>query len=159
MTKIDYRDVLSALVDEKVPFVLVGGFAAVVHGVVRVTMDLDIAIALNSRALESCWDVLTKLGFQLRQPIPRKSFSDPDYLIELEKTKNMKAVSFYHSNQPYLIVDILFGKEFSFSDKDIVEIELFGVLCPVVSKEKLIELKKIAGRAKDLEDAHALEEL
>jgi hypothetical protein len=38
----DYRDMLQALADEKVKFLLVGGYALAAHGYPRATMDIDI---------------------------------------------------------------------------------------------------------------------
>lgn len=38
----DYRDMLRALVDEKVRFLLVGAYALAAHGYPRATMDIDI---------------------------------------------------------------------------------------------------------------------
>lgn len=38
----DYRDMLQALVDEKVRFLLVGAYALAAHGYPRATMDIDI---------------------------------------------------------------------------------------------------------------------
>jgi len=38
----DYKDMLQALVDEKVDFLLVGAYALAAHGYPRATMDIDI---------------------------------------------------------------------------------------------------------------------
>ncbi len=38
----DYRDMLHALSDEKVKFLLVGAYALAAHGYPRATMDIDI---------------------------------------------------------------------------------------------------------------------
>jgi len=38
----DYRDMLHALSDEKVRFILVGAYALAAHGYPRATMDIDI---------------------------------------------------------------------------------------------------------------------
>ena len=38
----DYRDILHALSDEKVKFLLVGAYALAAHGYPRATMDIDI---------------------------------------------------------------------------------------------------------------------
>ncbi len=38
----DYRDMLRALSDEKVKFLLVGAYALAAHGYPRATMDIDI---------------------------------------------------------------------------------------------------------------------
>ncbi len=44
---LDYQELLKALNREQVQFVIVGGYAMVVHGASTVTNDLDFAIALN----------------------------------------------------------------------------------------------------------------
>lgn len=138
---------------------IIGGFAAVAHGVVRVTMDLDLAILLNEKNLSQIWKVLKKLGFVIRQPISESLFIQPKELLRLSDEKGMKAISFYHKKQQYLVIDILFDKEFQFADKDIVMMNLFGMKCPILSIEKLIALKKNAGRKKDLEDIDELSKI
>jgi len=40
----DYKDMLHALSDEKVRFILVGAYALAAHGYPRATMDIDIWI-------------------------------------------------------------------------------------------------------------------
>lgn len=51
----DYRDMLQALADEKVEFLLVGAYALAAHGHPRATMDIDIWVMPspnNAEALE-----------------------------------------------------------------------------------------------------------
>jgi hypothetical protein len=50
----DYRDILHALSDEKVRFLLVGAYALAAHGYLRATMDIDI--------WEGCGTLLTGCG-------------------------------------------------------------------------------------------------
>jgi len=38
----DYKDILQALADEKVRFILVGAYAMAAHGYPRATMDIDL---------------------------------------------------------------------------------------------------------------------
>jgi len=38
----DYKDILQALADESVRFLLIGAYAMAVHGYPRATMDIDI---------------------------------------------------------------------------------------------------------------------
>ena len=40
----DYKDMLHALSDEKVKFLLVGAYALAAHGYPRATMDIDIGV-------------------------------------------------------------------------------------------------------------------
>ena len=49
----DYRDMLQALYDEKVRFILVGAYALAAHGYPRATMDIDIWVMPSSKMVES----------------------------------------------------------------------------------------------------------
>jgi hypothetical protein len=49
----DYEEILSTLVDSGVDFIIAGGVACVLHGVERVTLDVDIAVALDAETLQS----------------------------------------------------------------------------------------------------------
>ena len=49
----DYLDILQALVDEKVKFLLVGAYALSAHGYVRATLDIDIWIMPSPENAES----------------------------------------------------------------------------------------------------------
>ncbi len=159
MAQIEYIDVMHRFSEKKIQHVIIGGFAAIAHGVVRVTMDLDLVITLDRKDLLSAWEVLHELGFMIRQPIRKEEFIDPDKLISLAREKDAKAISFIHSKQPYLVVDLLIENQFQMADKDIVWLNLFGRKCPVASIEKLLKLKKMAGRPKDLEDIRELKKI
>lgn len=159
MPTVDYRTILKTFCKERIRFVVVGGFAAIAHGVVRVTMDLDLVIFLQKKELEKAWQTLKELGFKPRQPIREIEFKDPKILARLAREKNMKAMTFFHEKEHFLVIDLLFGKEFEFSKKDIIRLPLFGFLCPVAKVEKLITLKKRAGREKDLEDIRELKKI
>jgi len=156
---IDYSDILRAFVEAKVDFTIIGGFAVLAHGVVRVTMDLDLAISMKKEDLQKSWRVLKSLNFFPRQPIVEATFTNPQELLDLARNKNMKAVSFYHQSQSYLIVDLLFEKEFIFKDSERTAMEIFGVKCNIASVDKLISLKSLAGREKDLEDIRELKKI
>ena len=156
---IDYSNILKAFVEEKIDFTVVGGFAVLAHGVIRITMDLDLAISTKPEELKMTWGVLERLGFVPRQPISKSQFIDPAVLLDLSESKNLKAVSFYHQQQPYLVVDLLFTKEFQLNSNEKMSMDLFGVSCQVATIEKLIQLKTMAGRDKDLEDIRELSKI
>ncbi|OGQ18523.1 MAG: hypothetical protein A3B70_03790 [Deltaproteobacteria bacterium RIFCSPHIGHO2_02_FULL_40_11] len=156
---INYKTILEKFVSSKMNFVIVGGFAVIAHGAVRVTMDLDLVIALQNKDLEKAWNILADLGFKCRQPITKDVFTNAKVLSNLIHEKNSKAISFYQSKQEYLVVDLLFREDLKVEDKDIVKINLFGIQCPILSIDKLIHLKKEAARPKDLEDVKALQKI
>ena len=155
--KIDYSDVLRALVESQIPFMVVGGFASVAHGVVRATMDLDLAIFLTDSSLEKIWFLFKKMNFVCRQPLTENQFIFAKELKELMIQKNAKAITFYHKDKPYLVVDLLMGEMFDPMPNKFILMNLFGVNVPVTTLENLIALKKFAGRTKDLEDIRELE--
>jgi hypothetical protein len=156
MLLLTYKDILQQFTRSKINFCVIGGFAAVAHGVVRVTMDLDLAILTVPKNLSASWDLLNKLGFECRIPITKNQFQDPNFLESASIEKGLKAVSFFHRDTPFIVVDLLFTKEFQFTKKDIVLMDLFDVSVPVISLKNLIGLKKLAGRPKDLEDIREL---
>lgn len=156
---LDYGDVLKTLVNKNIDFTVVGGFAAVARGVVRVTMDLDLVVSLQGDGLLKIWEVLSELGFLPRQPITKAEFVDPKTLRSFARNKGAKAISFYHEKQPYLVVDILFSDEFKFKREDVDLVQLFGIRCKVANAKKLIALKRAAGREKDLEDIRELKKI
>ena len=54
------KDILIALAKNKIKFVLCGGVAVVLHGVERLTMDIDVAVSMDEDNLYS--DYMSTLG-------------------------------------------------------------------------------------------------
>ena len=136
---------------------VVGGFASIAHGVVRATMDLDLAIHVDDKDLKIAWDCLKNIGFVCRQPVQEEVFCNAQKLVEIMKQKNAKAMTFYHPDKPYLVVDLLMGPSFDPTNERKVCMTLFGVQVPVTTFEHLLDMKRAAGRPKDLEDIRELE--
>jgi len=62
----DYRDMLRALADEKVKFLLVGAYALAAHGYPRATMDIDIWVLPSSENAEAVMRALRRFGAALQ---------------------------------------------------------------------------------------------
>ena len=58
----DYRDMLRALVDEKVRFLLVGAYALAAHGYPRATMDIDIWVMPAPENADAVLRALRRFG-------------------------------------------------------------------------------------------------
>ena len=56
----DYKDMLHALSDEKVKFLLVGAYALAAHGYPRATMDIDIWIMPSPQNAHAVLPALSK---------------------------------------------------------------------------------------------------
>jgi len=61
----DYRDILLALSDEKVRFLLVGAYALAAHGYPRATMDIDIWVMPSSQNADAVLGALRRFGAPL----------------------------------------------------------------------------------------------
>ncbi len=48
----DFLDVLKAFQKEKLEYILIGGFAVIIHGMPRVTQDLDIFVKMVPENIE-----------------------------------------------------------------------------------------------------------
>ncbi len=61
----DYRDILHALSDENVRFILVGAYALAAHGYPRATMDIDIWVMPSRYNAEAVLRALRSFGAAL----------------------------------------------------------------------------------------------
>ena len=61
----DFHDMLSALCDEEVDFLLVGAYALAVHGLPRATGDIDIWIRRSDDNADRTWRALRRFGTPL----------------------------------------------------------------------------------------------
>ncbi len=68
-----FIEILNALHDRRVEFVIVGGVAAVLHGGSRVTFDLDVVPSLTPDSWEAAVDLLWGLGARPRIPSTRRT--------------------------------------------------------------------------------------
>jgi len=62
-------EIIEALTSERVEFIIAGGVAVVLHGVERLTMDLDTAVSLKKDNVKKIIKVMNKLGLIPRLPV------------------------------------------------------------------------------------------
>ncbi len=151
-----YEDVFRGFKKEKVDYVIVGGIAANLLGLVRATADLDILIEVGFANFEKVNAVLRGLGYKIKQPIDIKKINR-GYIDTLIKTKNLKAINYYKPGQ-FSEVDIIVDSPVSFEavKKKIKICAVNGLRLPVVSIDDLIKMKAKTGRAVDKYDVSEL---
>jgi hypothetical protein len=74
------KEMLVTLADAGVEFVVGGGVACVLHGVERVTLDLDVAVQLNAPNLDRLIGAVERLNLQPRVPVSLADIGDPDFV-------------------------------------------------------------------------------
>ena len=61
----DYKDILLALLNEEVKFLIVGAYAMAAHGYPRATMDIDIWVLSSLQNAEAVLQALKRFGASL----------------------------------------------------------------------------------------------
>ncbi len=146
---------LDLLLTAHIDFVLVGGFASVIHGSSMVTHDLDICILLDPEHIETLRQCLKPYHPTHRMTPQRLSF--------LEFPKDISNIKNLYLETDLGILDIINHIDgvgsFERVRQDAIEIEIYGKNCKVISIDDLIACKKAIRRPKDLAVARELEAL
>lgn len=156
-----FEPVLKTLNEAGARYLVVGGVAVVLHGHLRTTGDLDLVVEMSPANLDRALVALEGSGFQPRPPVPLRSFADPETRRSWVEEKNLRVFSLWHPDIPGFEVDLFVEEPFDFDEvwSRRVEVELEGSTTFIVALDDLVALKKASGRAQDLEDIEALEDL
>ncbi len=154
-----YLNLFKALRTHDIDYLLIGGLAVNLHGVPRMTMDVDLMIALdadNITKLELCMKVL---GLKPSVPVKLADLADANKRETLFREKHLIALSLIGDKPEIPTVDIVIHHPLDFKKAYLnkVERDVSGTSVMLASIEDMITLKKAAGRAQDLADIAHLE--
>lgn len=140
------RQLLERLLENKIDFVLVGGFAGVVHGATMVTQDLDICMAITDDEVSKLRKALEDLN-----PVHRMN---PNFQPSFkEQPKDLKGISNIYLKTDLGILDVISQVQpvgnFERIKSQAFEISLYGYKCKVISLDDLILVKDSMPRSKD----------
>ena len=151
----DYPALLRALASAGVECIVVGGAAATTHGAARLTLDLDVVYRRAPDNLERVVASMSGLEPYLRGTPPGLPFRwDLDTLrngLNFTLDTNAGAIDF--------LGEIAGGGTYESLLPDSEIISVFGVDCLCLGLDRLIRVKRAAGRPKDLEAIAELEAL
>jgi hypothetical protein len=162
MKTTDLIDIASRFQCEGVEYLIAGGYAVVAHGYVRFTADLDVVLELSPDNIRKAFDVLKSAGFRPAVPVGVDQFSDPDHRENLIREKGMQVLNFFHADRPQARIDLFVQEPFPFqpaSDTALVQELPDGTVLRFVNLDLLMEMKREAGRPKDLIDLEYLQKL
>ncbi|HWP98906.1 MAG TPA: hypothetical protein VNK92_00415 [Vicinamibacterales bacterium] len=149
----DFPALLRALAAAGVRFIVVGGAAAAAHGSARLTLDLDVVYERSPDNLARIVDGLAPHRPYLRGAPPGLPFRwDVDTLargLNFTLQTDLGALD--------LLGEIAGGGRYDDLLPDTVAVQVFGIECRVLSLERLIAVKRAAGRPRDLEAIAELE--
>jgi predicted nucleotidyltransferase len=151
----EFRATLECLNSAGVDFIVVGGVAAILHGSARFTLDLDIVYGRSRPNLERL-----VLALAPHRPYLRGAPPGLPFLWDISTLK--RGLNFTLTTQLSdldLLGEVAGGGGYDDLLPWIEEIEVGSNKYRVVTLDKLIELKRAAGRPKDLEAIAELDAL
>ncbi len=156
-----YLELLKALEEKQIRYVIVGGLAVILHGFARMSIDLDLAISLDTANLQRFLGLAKALGYRPRLPVAIEDFADPEKRKTWIEQKNMLVFSLIHGKRVQELVDIFVQDVVPFEELFARRAAVsFGTFhANVASIQDLKTMKRISGRPQDLQDIAALEDI
>jgi predicted nucleotidyltransferase len=154
----DFISLFGVLIASRVRFVVVGGLALLLHGLDRLTADVDLVIDLSTDAARDTIKALIDTGYRPLAPVDPFTLADADQRAEWQSQRGMRVFSFWDSTNARPTVDVMLAPVVPFDDlwTDAEQMDIGGVSVHVASIPHLIRLKEAAGRAQDLADIERL---
>jgi len=154
----DFIGLFAMLAAARIRFVLVGGLALVLHGLDRLTADVDLVIDLSADSAQAAVQALSEAGYRPLAPVDPIALADPEQRREWQTVRNMQVFSFWDSSNTRPTVDIILSPAVPFDDlwTSASVVNLGGHAVRVASIEHLIRMKAAAGRPQDLADIERL---
>lgn len=152
--------IVAALNAAEVRYLVVGGLAVAAHGHGRATFDIDLVVHLQPENIARAIRGLQSLGFKPTAPVPVDQFADPARREAWIRDKNMVVFQLHSDRHPETQIDLFVSEPFDFDHE--YEHAMVGEILPDMKArflrlEALLEMKKAAGRPKDMEDVRQLQ--
>jgi predicted nucleotidyltransferase len=149
----DFKALLRVLAEGGVEFILVGGVAATVHGSTRLTLDVDAVYRRSPDNIQRLVLALTPYHPYLRGAPPGLPFRWDAATVE----RGLNFTLTTDIGDLDLFGEISGGGSYDDLMPHSIGIQVFGIECRCLGLERLIAVKRAAGRPKDLEAIAELE--
>jgi len=151
----DFNALLRLLTENNVEFIIVGGAAATAHGSARLTLDLDVVYRRSSENIARIVNALRPIKPYLRGAPAGLPF---DWSVEtIAKGLNFTLITSLGALD--LLGEIVGGGAYEQLVPETIAVEIAGVNCLCLNLERLIKVKRAAGRPKDLETIAELQQI
>lgn len=155
-----YTEILTALAEAEVDFIIGGGVACVLHGVERVTMDIDLSVHMEPANLGKFLATMERLGLRPRVPIKPEALLDPQVIRMMLEEKHALVFSFLDPDQPIRHVDMFLTADLSYESllPDSEWVDLADLRVRIIGRKRLLAIKLAIQppRAKDALDIEFL---
>ena len=146
---LDFQDFLKAFNNNEVDYILLGGYAVILHGYSRTTGDMDIFVKKTKENYQKIVKAFQEFGM-------------PTFDMTLDNFLNNKNVDVFSFGTPPVSIDIItaikdMNFDDAFSNSTIHQVEKLSIR--VIHINDLIRQKKAVNRPKDINDIQHLEGL
>lgn len=152
---IDFNALLGILTANKVEFIIVGGAAATALGSARLTFDLDIVYRRSKENIERIVIALQPITPYLRGAPPGLPFSWDVQTVE----RGLNFTLTTTLGPLDILGEIAGGGGYDQLRQKTIKVTIAGTECLCLNLESLIQVKRAAGRPKDLEVIAELERI
>lgn len=142
----DFKGFIESLNKFGVEYILIGGYAVILHGYYRTTGDLDIWVNPTEVNYKKLIKAFSFFGF-------------PTDVIDLKRFLNSEAYNVFTFGRPPMAIDIVTsiqGVNFKDAIQNVKNIEVQGLSVSLLGMSDLILTKKASNRYKDLDDLENL---
>jgi hypothetical protein len=144
----EFLKVLKAMEDEEVDYILIGGFAVILHGLPRFTMDMDFFMKMAEKNVQKLRKALYSV------------FGDSDIdEITFDELAKYPVIRYGTPNGFHIDIMAQFGEAATYEDLEYEIMEVLGQKIRVATAETLLKLKQDTIRPEDKGDALFLKEL
>lgn len=156
-----YLPIIQKLNELDIKYVIVGGYAVVLHGFPRLTVDLDLAISFEKWNLIQLISLLKEFEFEPIVPVKIEDLLDEEKRDAWKKEKSMIAFGLRSKRNPLLLIDLMMDSPILFDElyKDSVLIQINSTPIRVCSLKHLFEMKQNSQRQRDFEDIEGLKRI
>lgn len=156
-----YLDLFRALNEHQVRYLLVGGLAMNLHGVPRMTMDVDLILAMDENNLDRFIGCAEAIRLTPLAPVSLAALKDVEQRRQWVEQKHMVAFALLPASPGAPTVDILIAPAIDIAsalERGLCR-HLNEVPVSLAAIEDMIALKTAAGRRQDHDDIEHLERL
>ena len=139
----DFQDFIRAFNDNRVRYILVGGYAVILHGYIRSTADMDIWVDKTKENYQKLKKALNQFG--------APGFSENEFLGD-----EFNVWGFGREPNRIEILSEVKGLKFDVAYKKSITYEQENLPIRFINFNDLLESKKAAGRFKDKNDIEQL---
>lgn len=155
---LDYSGIFEKLNKKNIRYIVVGGMAVNLHGIPRMTYDIDLILDLEDENLKAFLELLKEWGFKPKVPVDIMDFAIKENREDWIRNKNMKAFNLVNPDWAISEIDIVINTPVSYTDasRRMDYINLRDISIPTISISDLIRMKQSSSRIQDKADIESL---